>query len=232
LLSVAWNLARRVSRVGCVSGITATGTTFCVLCLVLRCLMRALNNEMRDWMTTCIPVRGKHHREQYLCSRRLITLRFCFGRISEISAQLNIIYGLFILLSLAYHNTFFHLEALDALRNIYNYVVYNISPESGNFFNAVWLIVDGVKIVMYFFSVSLFVVDYKRFKVTLCVFTNGLPSCNLRKSVIKTYVSTIHFHSLFSQLHYFSLEATSANLKFTAFDFFTFSWELLFSVSI
>jgi len=184
LSSIALNLAEMVSRVGCESGIAATITTFCVLSLVLRCLMSALNSEMENWMITCLPTgRGKYLHEQYLCSQRLITLRFCYGKISEICVQLNKIFGIFFLLFLTYHNAYFHLDAFDTLRNIYNYVVYNISPGTGELIHNIWLFVDGTKIIIYFSTISLFASDCKRFKSILCIFINGLSTCNLRTSV-------------------------------------------------
>jgi len=186
LPSFLWELAEKVGQVGCSSGITSTGTTFCVLSLVLRCIMNALNTEMQGWMTSCIPASGKHHHVQYLCSQRLVMLRFCYGKISEISVQLNKIYGIFVLLSLTYHNAYFHLEAFDTLRNIYNYVLHNIESDPKKLYYYFWLFVDGGKILMYFITVSLLTNDCKKFKVNLCLFTNGLSSCKLRESVLKS----------------------------------------------
>jgi len=183
LATFVWKLAQRFSRLGCVGGITATGTTFCVLSLVLRCIMSALNDEMNGWMATCTPVKGKFHHVHRLCSHRLVTLRFCYGKISEISAQLNKIYGIFVLLSLTYHNAYFNLEAFDTLRNIYNYLVYSSTFDPGKLQYYFWVFIDGGKILMYFITVSSFTTDCKRFKVILCLFTNGLSSCKLRESV-------------------------------------------------
>jgi hypothetical protein len=174
---------QQISRLGCVGGITSTGTNFCVLNLVLRCLLKALGDEMSYLMAECVSAKGKVHHVHRHCSSRLVTLRFCFGKISELKEQINQIYGIFILLLLTYHNTFFQLEVFDTLRNVYNWLLYGAEFDPGDLNFYFWMNVDGGKILVYFLTAALYVREGKKLKVTICLFTNELSSCKLRESV-------------------------------------------------
>ncbi|CAB3367614.1 Hypothetical predicted protein [Cloeon dipterum] len=204
-------LCELLSRVGCVGSVTAIGTVFCVLVLVLKGVARALNEEVAAW-ATAIGVRGEKHHLQRQFSRRLVALRHCYGKVHDVCAQLNRIFGIFVLMSLTYHGSYLQLELFDTVRNSYKSLVYDAVFDEGKLEYYHWLFVDAGKAASYFIAVGLFAAEYRKIKKILCAFVNSLPASKLRESV-----------------HCFSLEISTLNVDLTASGFFVIGWDVLFA---
>jgi len=139
-------------RILSLTSISCIGTQFCALCLIIRTIIKSLNEELRNWLLETLKNPDSVPKK---LPGRLLDLRMVFAKIYDICGEMNNIFGIFILLTLTYHNTFIHVEMFQIFAQVVESTLVMSAWNFGHTKAAVWAAVNLMKILAFFVCCTL-----------------------------------------------------------------------------
>jgi len=160
-----------------------TGAHFCVLCIIVRSLIRATNKELRLWIEDCNSHTVKSEKK---LPGRLIKLRIHHANLYFVAEEVISMYGVFVLLNLVYVNIFFQTGAFNIISKAYKALqVENIKWNNTLSYNLYWIFVDAIKANVFFYAailltkeawISYIFIKILHFNINILIKTNEAKS--------------------------------------------------------
>jgi 7tm Chemosensory receptor len=143
-------------RILSLTSISCIGTQFCALCLLIRTLVRALNDELRVCLQKALKGGAADEKKtESAVSRRLLDLRMVFARVYDVCGEINNVFGIFVLLILTYHNTFIHVEVFHICAQVIDSTLVQSTWKFAHSKEALWAVINIVKILAFFVCCAL-----------------------------------------------------------------------------
>jgi hypothetical protein len=146
------------SRILSLTSISCIGTQFCALCLIIRTLVRALNDELRLCLRKAVKS-GDEKTAEGAVSKRLLDLRMAFAKVYDVCGEMNNVFGIFVLLILTYHNTFIHVEVFHICAQVIDSTLVQSTWKFAHTKEALWAVINIVKILAFFICSALVLLE-------------------------------------------------------------------------
>ncbi|XP_065331541.1 uncharacterized protein LOC135933981 [Cloeon dipterum] len=154
-------LFKATTRILSLTSITCISTHFCALCLVLRSLIKSMNSELEQTLSSC-SASNLQSAEKTL-HVRMLRYRYVYAKIFDVCSDMNNLFGIFILLALTQYNIYIHVEVFDIVSLLIDFNIKSNSEWTVEHTRSlIWALVNVMKIMSHFVCCSLVISETKK----------------------------------------------------------------------
>ncbi|CAB3367615.1 Hypothetical predicted protein [Cloeon dipterum] len=206
-------LFKATTRILSLTSITCISTHFCALCLVLRSLIKSMNSELEQTLSSCSASNLNLQSAEKRLHVRMLRYRYVYAKIFDVCSDMNNLFGIFILLALTQYNIYIHVEVFGIISVLIDFNIKSNSEWTVEHTRSlIWAFVNVMKIMSHFVCCSLVISETKK--------TGTISS---------KYLARLPRGAALESIDCFSRAVAAMKLAFSANGFFSIDWEILFS---